>query len=168
MSRSQNRLSVVDLERAVLITNLELAGKPTQILLKPDGGELYAISPEAHGLQAVNTWTHELGDTMILGSAPTYAIINFDISEMYVADHAASRVVTVDINNRRILGHPIPVGASPSFMRFSPTDLGAVSPMLLVVDESSDDVAVIRTRTDSLITLVPVGPNPERLAVKTF
>lgn len=168
MSRTQNRLSVVDLERAVLIANLELAGKPTQILLKPDGGELYVISPDAHGLQAINTWTHEVGDTMVLGSAPTYSIINSDISEMYVIDHAASRVVAVDINNRRILGRPIPVGASPSFMRFSPADPGALSPMLLVVDESSDDVAIIRTRTDSLITLVPVGPHPERLAVKVF
>lgn len=168
MSRTENRLSVIDLERAVLITNLELAGKPTQILLKPDGGELYVISPDAHGLQAINTWTHELGDTMILGSAPTYAIINSDISEMYVADHVASRVIPVDISNRRILGHPIPVGASPSFMRFSPTDPGALSPMLLVVDQSSDDVAVIRTRTDSLITLIPVGSHPERLALKIF
>jgi YVTN family beta-propeller protein len=168
MSRSQNRLSVVDLERNVLITNLELAGKPTQILLKLDGGELYAISPDAHGLQAINTWTHEVEDTMILGSAPTYAIVNSDLSEMYVTDHASSRVIAVDINNRHILGRPIPVGASPSFMRFSPTDLGALAPMLLVVDESSDDVAVVRTRTDSLITLVPVGPHPERLAVKVF
>src|SRR6266568_378882 len=51
-------------------TNLERAGKPTDMLLKPDGGELYVISPEAHGLQAINTWTHEVGDYMELGSAP--------------------------------------------------------------------------------------------------
>ena len=40
--------------------------------------------------------------------------------------------------------------------------------MLLVVDESSGDLAVIRTRTDSLITLIPVASHPQRLAVKTF
>jgi len=168
MSRTQNRLSVVDLNRCVLVANLELAGKPTQILLKPDGGELYVISPEANGLQAVNTWTHEVGDTMLLGSAPTFAVITPDESAMYVSDHAASRVVVVDINNRRILGRPIPVGASPALMRFSPTDRGAEPAMLLAVNESSDDLAVIRTRTNSLITLIPVGTRPERLAVKTF
>jgi YVTN family beta-propeller protein len=168
MSRTQNRLSVVDLERAVMITNLELAGKPTQMLLKPDGGELYVISPDAHGLQAINTWTHEVADTMLLGSAPTNAIMTPDESEMYVSDRAASRVIPVDIYNRRLLGRPIPVGASPSFMRFSPTDRGAQPAMLLVVDESSDDLAVIRTRSDSLITLIPVGSHPQRLAVKTF
>lgn len=168
MNRTQNRLSVIDLNRAVLLTNLELAGTPTQMLLKPDGGELYVISPAAHGLQAINTWTHEVGDTMLLGSAPATAILAPDASELYVADRAASRVVPVDILNRRLLGRPIPVGATPSAMRFSPTDPGAKSPMLLVADQSSDDVAVIRTRTDSLLTLIPAGPHPQLLAVKTF
>jgi DNA-binding beta-propeller fold protein YncE len=168
MSRSQNRLSVVDLERAVLITNLELAGKPTQMLLKPDGGELFVISPDANGLQAVNTWTHEMADSMLLGSAPATAIVTPDESLMYVADRAAARVIPVDIYNRRLFGPPINVGASPSLMRFSPTDRGAQPPMLLVVDESSDDLAVIRTRSDSLITLIPVGSHPQRLGVKIF
>jgi len=168
MSRTQNRLSVVDLERAVLVTNLELAGKPTQILLKPDGGELYVISPEAHGLQAINTWTHEVGDTMVLGFAPSYAVISADSSEMYVTDYAAARVIPLDINNRRLLERPIPVGGTAGPMRFSPADWGAEAAMLLVADQSSDDVAVIRTRTDSLITLIPVGAQPERIAVKMF
>lgn len=168
MSRTQKRLSVVDLVRATLLTNLELAGTPTQMLLKPDGGEIYVISPDAHGLQAINTWTHEMGDSMLLGSAPATAIITSDESEMYVADRAASRIIPVDIYNRRLLGRPIAVGSTPSHMRFSPADAGAKSPMLLVVDESSGDLAVIRTRNDSLITLIPVANHPQRLAVKTF
>src|SRR5713101_8296114 len=52
LSRTEPRLSVVDLRRGVLLTNLQLAGKPSEMLLKPDGGELYVISPESHGLQA--------------------------------------------------------------------------------------------------------------------
>lgn len=167
MSRTQTRLSVVDLERAVLVTNLELAGTPTQLLLKPDGGELYVISPGAHGLQVINTWTHEVGDTMLLGFAPVSGILAPEAAEMYVADRAAGRVIPLDIVNRRV-AKPIPVGATPSAMRFSPADPGAQPSMLLVVDESSDDLAVIRTRTDSLITLIPVSSHPERLAVKTF
>lgn len=167
MSRTQARLSVVDLVRAVLVTNLQLAGTPTQMLLKPDGGELYVISPGAHGLQAINTWTHEMGDTMLLGSAPASAILAPEASEMYVADRAAGRVMPLDILNRRT-GKPITVGASPSAMRFNPTDPSEKPSMLLVVDESSSDLAVIRTRTDSLITLIPIANQPQRLAVKTF
>lgn len=167
MSRSQNRLSVVDLKRFVLLANLELAGRPSQMLLKPDGGELYAISPEAHVLQAINTWTHEVGDTMLLGSAPASAILAEDVSEMYVADRAAGRVFPVDIFNRRVL-RPINVGASPGAMRFDFSEPGAKPRMLLVVNESSGDLAVLRLRTNSLITLIPAGNSPQRLAVKLF
>ena len=167
MSRTQTRLSVVDLERAVLLTNLVLAGTPTQMLLKPDGGELYVISPDAHGLQAVNTWTHEMGDTLLLGSAPASGILVSDASEMYVADHAAGRIIPLDVLNRRV-GKPFLVGATPSAMRFNPAELGAKPSMLLVVDQSTGDLAVVRTRTDSLLTLIPVGSHPQRLAVKTF
>jgi len=167
LSRTQNRLSVVDIARSVPITNLELAGTPTQMLLKPDGGELYVISPAAHGLQVINTWTHELADTMLLGSAPASAILSNDAGRMYVADRASDRITPVDILNRRV-ARPIPVGSSPSAMRFAPSDPDTKPAMLLVADEASADLAVIRTRTDSLITLIPLGSQPQRLALKTF
>ena len=167
ISRTQNRLSVVDLPQSRLITNLELAGNPTQMLLKPDGGELYVISPDAHGLQAINTWTHEVADTMLLGSAPASAILSNDAGRMYVADRAAGRVTPVDILNRRV-AKPVAVGASPSAMRFAPSDPDAKPSMLLVADESSADLAIIRTRTDSLITLIPLSSPPQRIALKTF
>ena len=167
LSRTQTRLSVVDLLHSTLITNLELAGKPTQMLLKPDGGELYVISPEAHGLQAINTWTHEVADTMLLGFAPASAILSNDAGRMYVADRAAGRVTPVDILNRRV-AKPVTVGASPSAMRFAPSDPDTKPSMLLVADDASSDVAIIRTRTDSLITLIPLPSSPQRIALKTF
>jgi DNA-binding beta-propeller fold protein YncE len=136
--------------------------------MKPDGGELYVISPEAHVLEAINTWTHEVGDTMLLGSAPASAILTEDASEMYVADRAAGRVFHVDIFNRRIIGKPINAGAAPNAMRFDLPQSVAKPSMLLVVNESSGDLAVLRLRTDSLITLIPVGNTPQRVAVKLF
>jgi DNA-binding beta-propeller fold protein YncE len=167
MSRAEKRLSVVDIQRGVLLTNLELAGNPTQMILKPDGGELYVISPEAHGLQVVNTWTHELGDYILLGSAPSTGILTADATTMYIADREAGRVLPLDIVNRRV-ARPITVGASPGAMRFDPSDDGAPPTMLLVVNESSGDLSVIRTRSDSLITMIPAGNRPQRLAVKLF
>ena len=169
MSRSQNRLSVVDLERAVLLSNLELAGRPSQMLLKPDGGALYVLSPEAHVLQAINTWTHEVGDTLLVGSAPASAILSEDASEMYVADRAAGHVFPVDVINRRV-SKPVNVGASPGSMRFALSEPGAKPAMLLVANESSGDLAVLRLRSDSilLLTLIPMGDSPQHLTVKLF
>jgi len=168
MSRSERLLSVVDLQRNVLVTNLELAGKPTDMVLKPDGGELYVISPEAHGLQVINTWTHEVGDTMILGSAPTRGVLSADASLLYVSDAAAGRIIPVDIGNRRIIrdpgkGFPIPAGDAPGALRFDPDES-----LLLAVGRGSGDLAVIRVRTNFLVTMVPVGDRPQDLAVKLY
>jgi YVTN family beta-propeller protein len=168
LSRSERRISVVDLHRGVLVSNLELAGKPTDMLLKPDGGELYVISPEAHGLQAINTETHEVGDFMVLGSAPTRGVLSADASLLYVSDTAAGRVTPVDIYNRRIIrdpgkGFPVPAGDSPMALRFDPNET-----LVLVVSQGSGDLAVIRVRTNFLVTMIPVGDHPRELAVKLF
>jgi YVTN family beta-propeller protein len=168
LSRAERRISVVDLRRGVLVANLELAGKPTDMLLKPDGGELYVISPEAHGLQVINTQTHEVGDTMVLGSAPTRGVLSEDASLMYVSDTGAGRVTPVDIFNRRIVrdpgkGFPVPAGDAPAALRFDPAEN-----LLLVVSAGSGDLAVIRVRTNFLLTMIPVGDQPRELAVKLF
>ncbi len=168
LSRTEHRLSVVDLRRGVLLTNLELAGAPSDMLLKPDGGELYVISPEAHGLQAINTSTHEVGDYMVLGSAPTRGVLSEDASLLYVSDTAAGRVTPVDIYNRRIVrdpgkGFPVPAGDSPAVLRFDPAEN-----LLLVVSQGSGDLAVIRVRTNFLLTMIPVGDHPQDLAVNLF
>ena len=168
LSRTERRISVVDLRRGVLVTHLELAGAPTDMLLKPDGGELYVISPEAHGLQVINTQTHEVGDTMVLGSAPTRGVLSEDASLMYVSDTGAGRVTPVDIFNRRIVrdpgkGFPVPAGDAPAALRFDPAEN-----LLLVVSAGSGDLAVIRVRTNFLLTMIPVGDQPRELAVKLF
>jgi DNA-binding beta-propeller fold protein YncE len=168
LSRSEQRISVVDLRRGVLVANLELAGKPTEMLLKPDGGELFVISPEAHGLQAINTWTHEVGDYMVLGSATTRGVLSADASLLYVSDTAAGRVIPVDLPNRRIIrdpgkGFPIPAGNAPGALRFDPNET-----LLLVVSQGSGDLAVVRVRTNFLVTMIPVGERPQELAVKLY
>jgi YVTN family beta-propeller protein len=167
-SATDPRISVVDLTRGVLLTHLQLAGRATHMLLKPDGGELYLISPEAHGLQVVNTATHEVGDYMVLGSAPTRAVLSADASLMYVSDTAANRIIPVDITNRRLdrdpgKGFPVSAGQAPAALRFDPQEN-----LVLAVNHDSGDIAAIRVRTNYLVTLIPVGTNPTDIAVKLF
>src|SRR5258708_31013131 len=122
MSRSEKRLSVVDLRSGLLLTNLELAGIPSQMILKPDGGELYVLSPESHGLQAINTWTHEVGDYVVLGSAPTRAALLGDTGTLFVSDAVAGTVAQLDIVNRRLSRDgPVPAGPSPRAPCFDPS-----------------------------------------------
>jgi DNA-binding beta-propeller fold protein YncE len=169
LSRKEPRLSVVDLRRGLLLTNLELAGRPSEMVLKPDGGELYVISPEAHGLQVINTWTHEVGDYIMLGSAPTHGVLFPEIGALFVSDTAAGRVTPVDITNRKV-SRPIPAGSAPTVLRFDSGDSERKPSLLLALDQSSGELAVIGLRGEnpSLLTMIPVGDRPQELAVKLF
>src|SRR5260370_25221305 len=104
------------------------------MLLKPDGGELYVISPESHGLQAINTWTHEVGDYVLLGSAPTHGALFPDASEMFISDTAAGGVAPGGIHNWRV-GRPISAGQAPGAMRFGFNEPDVKARLLFVVYE---------------------------------
>ena len=141
------------------------------MILKPDGGELYVISPESHGLQVINTETHEVGDFVVIGDTPTRGVLSVDAGILYVSDATANRVTAVDINNRRVIrtinGREllISAGQTPDAIRFDPEEN-----LLLVVNKGSSDLSVIRARLgdQSLLTMIPVGDRPQELAVKLF
>jgi YVTN family beta-propeller protein len=107
---------------------------------------------------------------MALGSAPTREVLSADASLLYVSDTAAGRIIPVDIGNRRIIrdpgkGFPIPAGDAPGALRF---DQSPNETLLLVVSQGSGDLAVIRVRTNFLVTMIPVGERPQELAVKLY
>ncbi len=57
----------------------------------------------------------------------------------------------------------VPVGEGPDALALS-----AAGHLLLVVDSRSNDLAVIRTKTRALFTLLPLGKQPSSIAVKAF
>ena len=57
----------------------------------------------------------------------------------------------------------IPAGTHPG-----PCALDPSGDLLLVANEESADLAVIRVRTQSLITMIPVGMRPSSIAIKLF
>jgi YVTN family beta-propeller protein len=162
VSGNANQISAVDLQRNVLLANIELGGKPSHLVLKPDGGELYVTVPESHGIEIINTWTLEIADSMLVGLAPTAGTLNAAGDLLYVSDSAAGRLLPIAISTRR-LQTPIPAGRRPSVSRLDPSE-----ELLLVANEDSNDLAIIRSRTSSLLTLVPVGSRPSDLVVLLF
>ena len=78
----------------------------------------------------------------------------------------------MDITNRRVIRDPgtgrefpIPVGQMPGALRF---DLDPSEKLLIVANQGSGDIAVIRVRTNSLLTIISVGSYPQDVAVKLF
>lgn len=171
-SGSRPQVSVVDLRHAVLQVNLSLGGSPSDLILKPDGGELYVPCPETHGMVVVDTSTNEVGDYLLLGLRPTTGTFSILPGILYISDSEASHIVPIAIDVRQVAA-PISVGQGPGASLITPGD-----DMLLVVDQVSDDLAVVRSLATSsagvssppggLITLIPVGRHPRDLAVKMF
>jgi len=161
-ARLRGMISVIDLERRVLLANLPLPGAANDLVLKPDGGELYVPTPESHGLAILNTWTNEVADYFLLGYAPARAVLTADAEMLYVSDAVAGQVTPIMTAWRRAL-KPVRIGERPGVCRLTPGE-----DLLLVVNEGSGNLAVIRARTHSLLTMVPVGSRPRDLAVKVF
>ena len=156
-----------------MLANIDLGGGPSGLILKPDGGELYVPSPEVHGLVILNTQTNEVAEFLLLGLAPSQAVLTADAAMLYASDSAAGRVIAVNIFNRQVIT-TVSVGQNPGAIALTPDE-----DIVLVVDQDSNDLAVLRTRSilqqagatappSSLITLIPVGRRPRDLAIKGF
>jgi YVTN family beta-propeller protein len=158
------QVSVVDLRARVLLTNLPLGSTAAAFMLKPDGGELFVSTPDQNSLTILNTWTNEVTETVIAGDRPASGTMGNDEPHftLYLSDRASGQVRPFVCGLRRLLP-PIQAGRSPGASRLTPDE-----ELLLVVNEESDDLAVIRVRTQSLLTLIPVGPAPRDLAIKLF
>jgi DNA-binding beta-propeller fold protein YncE len=79
-----------------------------------------------------------------------------------VANFRSQYVTVYSVDDGRRIGS-IHVGDGPSAMAFSNSNL-----LLFVVDGRSGDVAVVRTGTRSLFTLLPTGRAPNAIAIKAF
>jgi DNA-binding beta-propeller fold protein YncE len=66
------------------------------------------------------------------------------------------------IDDGKRAGH-IHVGDGPSALAFS-----TAGHLLFVVDARSADVAVVRTASRSLFTMLPTGRAPNAIAIKSF
>ena len=99
---------------------------------------------------------------MVVGSAPGEGVYNAAADQLYLSDSAAGRLVPIAMGTRR-LGSAIPVGRQPAACGLDPS-----GELLLVANQESNDVAVIRVRTGSLLTMVPVGSRPSDIAIMLF
>jgi YVTN family beta-propeller protein len=157
-----HQVSVVDLVKPALLANLPLPATPGDLVLEPKDGKLLVPSPESHGLVIIDTWRNEVEGFLLIGNGPYRATLSEKPETLYVSDVNAGVITPVQFRFRRT-AKPIPAGQRPGVCRLTPE-----KDLLLVVNEDSDDLAVIRTSTHSLITLVPVGSRPSDLAIKVF
>ena len=98
----------------------------------------------------------------MIGNNPVRGLVSPDNSLLYVANARAQEVTVYSIDEGRRIGS-IHVGDGPGALAFS-----AAGHLLFVADSRSGDIAVVRTSTQSLFTLLPAGRNPNAIVDKAF
>jgi DNA-binding beta-propeller fold protein YncE len=141
---------------------MDVGRAPVQLALKPDGGELFVSNSQSGSVSEVVTSTDDVGGAYLMGDNPINGIVSRDNSLLYVSAQRASEVTMYSIEDGRRTGS-IHVGDGPSAMAFS-----TEGHLLFVVDTRSGDVAVVRTSTHSLFTMLPARSSPNAIAVKSF
>jgi len=98
----------------------------------------------------------------MIGDDPVRGLVSADNSLLYVANLKSQYVTVYSIEDGKRIGS-VEVGDGPAALAFSGSGL-----LLFVVDTRSGDVAVVRTASRSLFTLLPAGRAPNAIAVKAF
>lgn len=141
---------------------MDVGRAPVDLALKPDGGEIFASNSLSDSVSEIYNTTDEVGDTYMIGAAPVFGLVSRDNALLYVANQHSQEVTVYSIDDGKRIGSAH-VGDGPSAMAFS--DAGH---LLFVVDRGSGDVAVVRTATQSLFTLLPAGRDPNAIVDKAF
>jgi YVTN family beta-propeller protein len=149
---------------------LDVGRTPVSLALKPDGGELIVCDFDSDSISIVETGNDEVGNTALIGQHPTRALVTSDNSRLYTSNFGSDSVAVYDIDlGRRIA--TMSVGSRPDGLALSQDQR-----YLLVLDTQAGDVTVIQRRTPrklepteySLLTMIPVGLQPNGIAVKAF
>jgi len=111
-----------------------------------------------------------VGSSTLIGQHPTHGLVTRDNSRLYTSNFGSNNVAVYDIDlGRRIAS--VAVGSHPDGLALSQDQN-----YLLVLDTQAGDVTVIQKRTPrklepteySLLTMIPVGVQPNAIAVKAF
>ena len=144
---------------------LDVGHSPVQLALKPDGGELFVSNFDSDSISEIDTSMNDVRGAYLMGSHPVHGLVSADNLLLYVSNFRSQElsIYSIEDSKRLVLPLPLRVGDGPDGLAFS-----ARGNLLFAVDARSGDVAVIRTSTRSLFTLLPTGRQPNAIAIKAF
>ncbi|HTL28022.1 MAG TPA: YncE family protein, partial [Tepidisphaeraceae bacterium] len=147
-----------------LLTILRVAKTPTQLALKPDGGEVFAMNFDGGTISEIATQANEVGGSYNIGSGPVRGVLASDNATLYVSNFLSDSVAVFDITISKFLGR-IQVGNKPDALALS-----SGGQYLYVANSGSGDLAVINLskKGRKFVTMIPLGKQPTSIAVKTF
>jgi YVTN family beta-propeller protein len=149
---------------------IDVGRTPVSLTLKPDGGEMIVCDFDSDSISIIETANDEVGSSQEIGQRPSHGVVTLDNSRLYVSNFGSNSVAVYDIDMGRRIA-TLTVGSRPDALALTPDQN-----YLLVLDTQSGDVTVIQKREPrklepseySLLTLIPVGVQPNAIVVKAF
>jgi YVTN family beta-propeller protein len=145
-----------------LLALLVVGATPTSIALKPDSGEAFTTNFDGNSISEIATYTNEVGGTYQVGMHPSQGVVTRDNALLWVSDFGSGTVSLYSIEDGRLIEN-VAVGEGPDALALS-----SAGHLLMVVNSRSNDLAVVRTKTHGLFTLLPLGRKPSSIAVKAY
>jgi DNA-binding beta-propeller fold protein YncE len=154
-----------------LLALLDVGQSPVSLALKPDGGEMAAFNFDAGTISMIETATNEVSGSYLVGSQPTRGVVSRDNSRLYISNFGSNNIAVYDIDLGKVIEY-LPVGTHPDALALSQNQN-----YVLVLDSGSGDLAIIQKREPnkklepseySLLTIIPVGMQPNQIVVKSF
>jgi len=145
-----------------LLDVLDVGKTPIHLAMKPDSGEIFVSNFDSNSISEIATGTNEVGGTYMVGTHPASGIVNADNSTLYVSNFDANSIGIFSVDEAQLVGSAR-AGDGPDALAFSTS-----GHLLFAVDHRSGDVAVLRTLTHSLFTMLPTGSQPNDIVVKSF
>jgi YVTN family beta-propeller protein len=148
-----------------LLALLDVGATPVHLALKPDGGEIFVSNFGADTISEIATGANEVGGSYVIGAGPVRGIVSADNSTLYVSNFNSDSVAVYSIDDGKLVG-TVHVGSRPDALALSPNQN-----FLFVADTVAGDVSVVRTAARQgavLLTIIPVGQQPNGIAVKAF
>ncbi|MBK8969016.1 MAG: beta-propeller fold lactonase family protein [Lewinellaceae bacterium] len=160
-NRVSNTVSVIDAATNTVIAAIPVGPMPIPITVNPAGNTVYVGTD--NGLVVIDAGTNTVSATLPLSITPRGIVVHPDGSRIYVsqADILGTGVSVIDAgSNTLITTIPFPVGKGAEGIAISPD-----GSWLYVANQSSDEVTVIETATNTIVATIPVGDSPHSVVV---
>lgn len=166
-------ITFFDVASGKILVRLPLPFEPRRYAITPDGGQVFLSGPGMDAVAIVFPYNTEVWQTVLAGRAPGAMTATETPPFLLVSNPETNSVTVLDLANQN-LSAVVEVGAGPGAILITPDNQYA-----LVLNELSGDVAVIRLdrlsasssdrvlryKSASLFTMIPVGDTPVSAAV---
>ncbi|MGH9470124.1 MAG: YncE family protein, partial [Terriglobia bacterium] len=136
----EDTVTAIDIPAREVLSQIETAGAPTALALKPDGGELFALSAPASTMTIIDTLHDSVEQSVPAGTAPAAAVFTSDSGTLYVANSGDGTVAALDVATRKITAS-IRVGVQPDTLALTPDER-----FLVAADRAAGSLAIMRAR----------------------